>query len=382
VKLDRGLLGLLSLIAAVSVGNLYLAQPLLVEMGRAFAVTPTSVGAVVTLGQVGYGTGVLLLVPLGDLLDRRRLILALLGGVVLALLCCGTAPTLGALCAASLGVGLCTVIPQVVVPYAASLAPDDQRASVLGTVQGALLVGILLSRTLSGGLATWVGWRGVYFAAALVCVALAAAVAARFPRQPTGVTLSYRGALASMLALAGEPVLLRVSLASGLNFAVFTGFWTALPFLLQARYGQGTAAAGAFGLLGAAGAILARYVGRLADRRGTHFTQLISAAATLASFGAFVLGERGLGWLMLGVVVMDAAVQGVHIACQVEAFTVAPSARSRVNGVYMFIRFAGGALGSAVGAACWGRWGWAGVCASGAACALASLVPILRQPAR
>jgi predicted MFS family arabinose efflux permease len=375
--MDRGLLVLLSVIAAITVGNLYIAQPLLAEIGHSFRASESAAGSVVTLSQVGYGLGVLFIVPLGDLLERRRLILALLAGVTASLLLAASAPSLSFLAVASLLVGITTVVPQIAIPYAASIAPDSKRASVLGTVQGGLLLGILLTRTFSGGTASIAGWRSVFVAAAALCALLWAAVLLRFPRQRVEARLSYPRAIASMLGLLSrEPALLRVSLIGALNFAVFTSFWTTLPFLLEASYGRGPAAAGMFGIVGVVGALAASFAGRLFDRKGARFAQLLSLLVTLVSFAAFSLGAHQLAWLVIGVAVMDAGVQATHIACQAEAFAIDPAARSRINGVYMFLRFAGGAVGSALGVACWSRWGWAGFCVSGAACALASLAPL------
>ncbi|HEX4446370.1 MAG TPA: MFS transporter, partial [Polyangiaceae bacterium] len=370
-SVNGGLLVLLSLVAAVTVGNLYLAQPLLAAIGRDLHAGSTAIGAVVTFSQIGYGTGVLFIVPLGDLIERRRLILTLLAAVLGFLLLASVSPSLPMLVGASLLIGVSTVIPQIVVPYAASLAADRDRAAVLGTVQGGLLLGILLARVFSGGIAAVVGWRGVFVVAAGLCGLLGVVVRWRLPLQPSTVRTSYGHALASMLTLLRrEPVLRRTSVVAALNFAIFTSFWTTLPFLLESSFGKGPAAAGLFGLLGAVGAVVASLAGKLIDRKGTHFTLVAALIVTLASFGAFWFGARSLVWLAVGVAVMDAGVQATHLACQAEALSLDPAARSRINGVYMFLRFAGGAAGSALGSLCWARWGWTGFCVSGLAIAV------------
>ena len=385
---ERSLILMLSLIAAITVGNLYLAQPLLAEIAHVFATSPARAGAVVTLGQIGYGLGVLLIVPLGDLRERRALMLVLFGGVTVGLLACAAAPTLLVLVIASFVVGVFTVIPQIIMPYAASIATDERRATVIGTVQSGLLIGILLARTVSGTIASAVGWRAVFVVAAAAGLAMAALVWARFPRQQVTARLSYREVLASMWRLlAREPVLRRVGLSGAANFAVFSGFWTTLPFLINKVYGYGPGAAGVFGLVGVVGAVSARYGGRLSDARGPQFTQRLSLVVTAASFSLFAFASISLVPLVAAVIVLDAGCQANHISCQAEAFTLDPAARSRINGIYMFLRFLGGAAGSAISVFSWNHGGWRAYCITGVAlCALSGLPYLARsrtpQPAR
>lgn len=285
-----------------------------------FATSPERAGAVVTLGQVGYGLGVLLIVPLGDLRERRALILVLFAGVTAGLLAAAAEPSLLVLVLASLAIGVFTVIPQIVMPYAASIAPDNRRASVIGTVQSGLLIGILLARTVSGTIASAAGWRAVFVVAAALGVVMAVVVWARLPRQEVSAKLSYQQVLASMLTLlAREPVIRRVGLSGAANFAVFSGFWTTLPFLLNSRYGYGPGAAGVFGLVGVVGALSARYGGRLSDARGPRYTQKLS-----------------------------------------------------------LLRFLGGAAGSAVSAFAWNHGGWPAYCISGVVLCALACVPYLR----
>lgn len=377
-QLDRRLLSLLTVTAAITVGNLYLAQPLLAEIGHQLHAGSTAAGSIVTLAQVGYGLGVLFIVPLGDLWERSRLILMLLGGVTVSLLLAAAAPTLPLLSGACLLIGITTVVPQIVIPYTASLAPDARRSSILGTVQGGLLIGILLARTFSGAVASLLGWRGVFVVAAGLCALLAVAVLLRFPRQKPHLRLSYGAVLRSLVALLRHNrVLVRVSLAGALSFAVFTSFWTTLPFLLESAYGKGPGTAGLFGIVGAVGALAAGVAGRVADRKGERWTQWAALATVLLSIVPFWFAGHSMIALIIGVIVMDAGVQASHIALQAQAFNTDHNARSRINGVYMFIRFAGGAAGSALGAASWSRWGWTGFCVSGLVCVVASFVPLI-----
>jgi predicted MFS family arabinose efflux permease len=377
---ERRLIVLLSLIAAITVGNLYLAQPLLAEISHVFTTSPARAGAVVTLGQIGYGLGVLLIVPLGDLRERRSLILVLFAGVTVGLLVAAAAPTLLVLVLASLAIGVFTVIPQIVMPYAASIAPDHRRASVIGTVQSGLLIGILLARTVSGTIASAFGWRAVFVFAAVLGLAMAVVVWATFPRQAVSARMSYGQVLRSMVTLlAKEPVLRRVGLSGAANFAVFSGFWTTLPFLLNSHYGYGPGAAGVFGLIGVVGALSARYGGRLSDVRGPQYTQKLSLAVTAASFALFAFASVSLVPLVLAVIVLDAGCQANHISCQAEAFNLDATARSRINGVYMFLRFLGGAIGSEVSAVAWNHGGWRTYCISGVVLCALAYVPYLRS---
>ena len=381
--MNRPLLLLLSLIAAVTVGNLYLSQPLLAVVGRAFHEPSSRVGWVVTLAQIGYGVGTLLLVPLGDLMERRRLLLILLGAVTTMLALAAGAPSLSWLLVASLCIGFTTIVPQVIIPYAASLASTGQRGSVLGVVQGGLLLGILLARVVSGAIGATAGWRMVFLGASILCGLLLALVAWTLPSQPVVMPGTYLSALSSMARLTrDQPVLRSTALMSGTSFGVFTSFWTVLPFLLESEYGKGPAFAGLFGLIGAAGALAAGLAGRLIDAKGARFTQVLTLSTTLLSFPAFVLGGHSLPALVVAVVLMDAGIQATHLACQAEALALDDTARSRINGVYIFVRLAGGAAGSAAGMAAYTRWGWSGFCGCALAFALASFVPLWMQRRR
>ncbi|MBS1985878.1 MAG: MFS transporter [Bdellovibrionales bacterium] len=381
--LDRKFVLLLAFICAVCIGNLYVVQPLLAEMARNFGVDAGRIGLVATLAQMGYGLGTLLLVPFGDLTERRSLIIVLLGSVMVALVIAGCAPSVGVLCAASCLIGFTTVAPQVIVPYASSLAGAHERASVIGTVQSGLLIGILLARTVSGFVAAWAGWRAVYFAAAGVSVAMAILIRLVFPKQEAAGRMSYGRALHSMWhLLVNESALRRICLVSALGFAGFSAFWTTLAFLLESSFHLGPSAAGMFGVIGVVGAVAASVGGKMSDRHGTLYTQRVSLLVTLGSFLIFLLAAHSLAWLVVGVIVMDAGVQASHIACQAEAFALSHEARSRINGVYMFFRFAGGAVGSLLGAYAWNHGGWLGVCGLGILASGLALLPLrgLREP--
>lgn len=375
--LDRKHVLLLAIICALTVSNLYLVQPLLAEIAEAFQVSAASVGIVATLSQVGYGIGVLLIVPLGDLFERRMLILTLMTLVTSMLVFAGFSSSLPLLSIANLLIGITTVVPQIVIPYAASLAPPRQQASVVGTVQSGLLIGILLARTVSGGIASALSWRGAYFVAAAISVLISVVIWFRFPKQEVAQKLSYPTLLRSMGSLlASHSVLRRVSIAAAFNFAAFSVFWTTLAFLLDSSFHYGPGVVGLFGIIGVVGAAASSVAGRMTDRRGARFTQYLSFIVTLISFVIFCFGEHSLVMLILGVIVMDAGVQAAHIACQVDVFSIYPEARARLNGIYMFLRFAGGALGSLMGAWSWNHWGWPGVCGAGLILCILSLISL------
>lgn len=360
----------LAVAACLTVGNLYFLQPLLPGVARAFGATPRDVGLIPMLTQVGYGIGMLLFVPLGDVVERRRLMLALLGAVSAALLGCAAAPSLGLLAAASFLVGFTTVLPHVAVPLAAHLAPPASRGRVLGFMMGGVLVGILLARTASGFLGAWLGWRAVYVVAAAMMVALAAALRALLPesRPGPGASLGYVALIRSTLALPfHEPTLRESAVLGALGFGAFSAFWSTLAFFLEEPpYRLGSQAAGLFGLLGAAGALAAPAVGRLADRVSPRANAGAALALALASFGLFAVGGRSLPVLVLAVLLMDVGVQSNHVSNLARVHALRPDARSRMNTVYMVTYFGGGALGTALGTWAWTVRGWGGVCGVGA----------------
>jgi len=373
--LTRLQLGLLSLTACLGVGNLYFLQPLLPAVARAFATTARGIGLMPMLTQIGYGAGMFLFVPLGDVVARRRLMLLLLGAVVVALLGAASARDLPWLALASFLVGFTTVVPHVAVPLAAHLAPPAERGRVVGVMMGGILVGILLARTASGFLGAYLGWRAVYLAAAALMLALASALRALLPESLPDAEIPYPALLRSLFTLVREePVLREAALLGALGFGAFSVFWSTLAFFLEGPpYGMGSRAAGLFGLLGAAGAVAAPLVGRLADRMSARDNAGASIALALASFGVFAAWGRSLPGLVAGVLLMDVGVQANHVSNLARVHARRPEARSRMNTVYMVTYFAGGALGTALGTWAWTAWGWAGVCGSGAALLAAAL---------
>jgi predicted MFS family arabinose efflux permease len=370
--ISTGLTVVLAVACGASAANLYYAQPLLSTIASDFHKGSGEVGLIVTLSQVGYALGLAFLVPAGDLVARRRLVPIALLLTAAALVASAAAPTLGVLTAIALLVGLGSVAAQILVPLAASLADDDTRGKVVGTVMSGLLLGILLARTVSGLVAGISGWRVVYYAAAVLVVIVAVVLARVLPEEGPRPTLSYGAVLTSTVKLfRAEPLLRRRAALGGLGFAAFSVFWTTMAFLLAgAPYHYSDTVIGLFGLVGAAGALCANAAGKLADRDRTVAATVVFAVAILASFVPIYLGRSSEAWLIVGIVVLDVGVQGLQVTNQSLIYRLAPDARSRVTASYMVCYFAGGAIGSAVAGSVYDAAGWAGVCVLGAAIGL------------
>nr|WP_244237460.1 MFS transporter [Corallococcus llansteffanensis] len=364
---------------AFSVANLYYNQPLLGDMGRTLGASGGALGLVPMLTQVGYAVGILFLVPLGDSLERRRVILVLCGCVSLALVATALAPDLRVMVAASFALGVTTVIPQLLIPFAAHLAEPSQRGRVVGTVMSGLLIGILLSRTVAGFVGTHLGWRTLFWAAAGLMVVLGIVLRFTLPAQPPLASMPYPALMRSLIHLARtEPVLRLHAVLGALTFGAFSAFWVTLALYLQSLPGHYDAqVAGLFGVVGVAGAAIAPLVGRYADQRGDRRLNALAIAVLLASFGVLWLLGHTLWGIALGVVLLDLGAQANQITNQARVYALRPDARSRLNTLYMVTYFVGGASGAWAGTAAWTRAGWPGVCAVGAAMSLTALVTVL-----
>ncbi|WP_030985333.1 MFS transporter [Streptomyces sp. NRRL S-1813] len=375
--LGRGTLLLMSVAAGLSVAGNYFAQPLLDVIGRDLELSASTAALVVTVAQVGYGLGLLLLVPLGDLLERRRLAVTLTAATAAFLTVTASAPNAALLLTGTALTGLTSAAAQVVVPYAATLAAPAARGRTVGTVMTGLLLGILLARTAAGLLAELGGWRTVYWVNAALMLLMAVLLRLRLPALRTTAGLRYPALLRSTLALfAQEPVLRWRGALGALTFAGFSVLWTALAFLMSGpAYGWQESAIGLLGLVGAAGSLSASVGGRLADRGLAHHVTGAAAFLLLGSWGLLAAGGAGGAWslaaLVAGVIVLDLSAQAVHISNQNLVYAVRPEARNRLNSAYMTSYFVGGAAGSALTSVVWGMAGWGGVCALGAALALA-----------
>ncbi|MFL5666014.1 MAG: MFS transporter [Ktedonobacteraceae bacterium] len=380
--IDRKIVWILSIASAMAVANLYYIQPLLADIGRDFAVSESAVGFIATLTQLGYAAGLLLIVPLGDVLDRRKLVMLTLLAVTVALVAMAVAPSMLILAVASFAVGLTTIAPQIIVPFAASLADPKERGRVVGNVMSGLLIGVLLARTVSGFVGAQFGWRTMYWIAAAMMFALAMVLRLMLPKEQPRERISYPQLLKSLWGLLrSEPVLRETSVLGALAFGAFSVVWVTLVFFLGTPpYHYGSDVAGLFGLVGIAGALSAAYAGKLADRIDARIITGVMLVLTLAAFVLFWLVGQWLWGLIIGVILLDFGMQGTHISNQTRIYRLQPEARSRLNTVYMVSYFIGGSLGSMLGAYGWSIGRWVGVCTVGTLMLVAALaVHMLRS---
>jgi len=366
---------LLAVACGAAVANNYYAQPLLHTIATAFGVSEATAGLLVTAGQAGYAVGLALLVPLGDLLERRRLIARLLVLTAVAQALAAAAPTFAVLASALALVGVTSVVAQIIVPMAASLATDSERGQVVGKVMSGLIIGILLARTVSGLIASVAGWRPVYVMAAAAMLLLAAVLYRALPEVEPSERISYRALLRSVLDLVREEPVLRQRMGLGAaSLGCFSILWTPIAFLLSGPpYHYGTALIGLFGLAGLAGAAAAPAAGRLADRGRGHYATLGAIVILLGSWSLLDLGAHSLAALIAGTIALDLGVQALHISNQSAIYALRPQARSRLNTAYMVAYFLGGAVLSAVASLVYSAAGWNGICALGALTAAAAL---------
>jgi predicted MFS family arabinose efflux permease len=374
-QLSRRLTVLMAISVGVIVANIYYAQPLLANIAHDFSAHVTTMGLIAMLTQIGTATGMLCFVPLGDKYNRRTLICGLLLASSFLLVGVAVAPNLFLLGAASFGVGAAASAVHVIVPFAAHLSPPQQRGRVVGTVLSGLLLGILTARSFSGFVGSWLGWRAVYWIAAIMMLLLAALLRSQLPNSVPQQALSWPEMARSIAGLLAKYRQLRKAAFSGaMLFASFSAFWTTLAFLLAAPpYHYGASVAGLFGLVGAAGAAAAPFVGRFADSRGPGIAVLLGILITIFSFFVLMFGASSMTALIGGVVLIDLGVQSGQVANQTRIYALDANARSRLNSVYMFCYFCGGALGSSLAAVCWSVGGWIAVCLLGLAFLLLAL---------
>jgi predicted MFS family arabinose efflux permease len=372
---QRLVVAVLAVACGATVANMYYAQPLLGEISSAFSVSDGSAALVVTLTQLGYAAGLALLMPLGDLLENRSLAARTLVFTAVALIVAGTAPVFPLFLVAAVLVGITSVVAQILVPFAAHLAPENVRGRVLGTVMTGLLLGVLLARTVSSLIASVWGWRTIYFVSAAVMLAVAVAVRRVLPRRKPGHDVSYLRLLRSVATLAREePALRRRAICQALMFGAFSSFWTTVAFELAGEHGLSQTGIGIFALVGAAGAAAAPIAGWLGDRGHGRIGSGVGLGLAVVAMVLADAGVRSLVLLAVAGVLLDLAVQGHQVFSQQEIYGLRADARARINTVFMTTIFVGGAIASAVAGALYETAGWTGSTLFGAALPLVALL--------
>jgi predicted MFS family arabinose efflux permease len=367
---------LLAAACGIIVANIYYAQPLVGVIGPAVGLGPRSASLIVSLTQLGYAAGLLILVPLGDLFENRRLVVITIAASIPALLLAGLANAGWQILGAAALIGVTSVAVQMLVPLAAHLAPDAKRGQVVGNVMSGLLLGILLSRPVASMVTDLASWRAVFFLSAAAMLVMAIVLRFTLPRRQPAPDQHYFGLLASLMALPfNTPLLRRRALYHAAAFGCFTLFWTAAPLLLahQMHYTQRGIAV--FALVGAAGALMAPIAGRLADREHGRIGTILALIAVAAAFPIALLGGilHSVVILALAGILLDSGVQANLVFSQRAIYSLAPNMRSRLNGVFMATFFVGGAAGSAVTSPILAHNGWPGICTLGTALPLVAL---------
>lgn len=374
--LSPRLLLLMSVATGLSVAGNYYAQPLLSTIAKDLGLGTAAATGIVTTAQLSYGAGLLLLVPLADLLERRRLIVVLMLLAAAGLATSALATGHLGLLAGTVIAGVCSVVAQILVPFAATLAAPEDRGRSVGFVMSGLLLGILLARVVAGGISSLFDWRMVYAFAAVSMTICAGGLAVSLPRCREDAGLGYARLLLSVAELFLQEPILRLRAVFGmLSFALFSLFWTPLTFLLKAPpYGYPDAAIGLFGLAGVAGAFAANGAGRLADRGKGGIGTWIGLLGLLAAWLPLAFAQASLPALLAGALVLDLAVQLVHVGNQNAIYALRPQARSRLNAGYMTCYFLGGAGGSWLATTIYPTAGWHGVVTAGAGLAALGIV--------
>lgn len=374
--LSKRLLLLMSITTGVVVANNYYNQPLLGLMAKDFGVSELQISSIPMLTQIGYAFGLFFIVPLGDKLKRKKLILADFAFIIIALVGMALSTTPFQLKLFSFLIGFTAVIAQLLVPMAAQLSTNDKRGSAIGTVMSGLLMGILASRTLSGYIGAHFGWQAIYYIAAGLIFLLFFCLVRLLPEINPDFKGTYPALLKSIITqFRTQPGLRLASFRGAFDFACFSVFWTTIVFLLEgAPFHMGSDVAGAMGLVGIAGAIVASYVGKLSDRVSKNKLIMMGILIVLLSWVVLGFSGKSMVGLIIGAFLLDWGVQSVHITNQAIIFQGNPTARNRINTVYMVWYFIGGSLGTLVGGAIWFYTGWLGTALSGVILSLIMLV--------
>jgi predicted MFS family arabinose efflux permease len=365
--LRRGQIVLMAICTGLIVANIYYCQPLIVLIARDLRIPGSEAGRIAFFTQGGYALGLLFFVPLGDKVERKGQIVWMSAFAVGALVLAALAPNLLVLEIASVLIGASSVIPQLILPLAANLTDPSRTGKVIGGIMSGLLIGILLSRTLSGFIGAWLGWRGMFGLAAGITFILLLVMRGMFPVSRPAFKGSYASLMRSLLTLVKEQPLLREAAAiNALGFATFGMFWTTMVLHLSGSpFLYNSDRIGLFGLAAAAGALAAPLVGGSADKRNPRIAIGYGLGLLMLSFVLLYIWADYVTGMIAGIVLLDLAMQGIHISNQSRVYALIPGARNRLNTVYMTVSFMGTSFGSAIGLVVWKRAGWPGVCITG-----------------
>ncbi|KIA94662.1 MFS transporter [Flavobacterium sp. AJR] len=357
------------------VANLYYCQPLIVLIANEFKIPEADAGTITYLTQAGYAIGLFFMVPLGDKIERKKQILITTLATVIALVIAATAQSFFVLEIASLLIGITSIVPQLILPLAASLSEPSQRGKVVGTIMSGLLVGILLSRTLSGIIGDIWGWRSMFWIAAGICLLMFFVMQKQFPYNKPVFHGSYGQLLQSLFTLIKtQPLLREATLINAFCFAQFGAFWTTMVLLLSdSPFNFSSSTIGLFGIVGATGALAAPLVGKLGDKGSSRIAVGYGCLLMLISFIIFYFSGSSIVGIIIGIVCIDIGIQGVHISNQTRVYSLLPEARNRLNTVFMSFSFLGTAAGSAYGLFLWKLGGWHAVTIG---CAVLSLLSL------
>lgn len=346
------------------VANIYYCQPLVILVAQDFGLTESHAGKITYLTQAGYALGLFLLVPLGDMFERKKQILIITGLAVAALLVAGFSHSFLVLEIACVLIGASSIIPQLILPMAANLSSDETRGQTIGVIMSGLLIGILASRALSGSIGFLWGWRSVYFMAAGICLLLMLLMAKRFPQSVPSFKGTYKELMTSMWGyVKSQPVLREASLINFFAFAVLSAFWTTMVlYLASPPFNFQTLQIGLFGIAGAAGALAAPLVGKLSGGNNPRRNVVIGLALQLLSIAIFYFTGTYLVMFILGIIIIDIGQQAIHVTNQTRIYAILPEARNRLNTVFMSVSFVGAACGSALGLLLWERGQWPMFC--------------------
>lgn len=364
ISLKKSTVILMAFCTGLIVANIYYCQPLVILIAKDFNLTESDAGSITFLTQAGYAIGLFLLVPLGDMLEKKRQILMTTALAIIALVIAGFSQSFVILEIASVLIGACSIVPQLILPLTASLSTDENRGANIGIVMSGLLVGILASRAISGIIGDLFGWRAMFLIAAAICTLLILLMAVRFPKNLPTFKGTYRELMSSMFGyIKTQPALREASLINFFAFIVIMGFWTTMVlYLANPPHQFSTYQIGLFGIAGAAGALAAPLVGKLSGGNNPRKNLMIGLILELISVGLFYFTGHNVFLFVIGIILIDIGQQAIHVTNQTRIYTLVPEARNRLNTIFMSVSFVGAACGSALGLWLWSLGGWTMFC--------------------